>query len=47
MVFGPLNSPPHPDELALGSRVAAAMWLTAGTLLALLVAWSLEPHWVA
>jgi len=47
MVFGPVNAPPHPDEFALGSRVAAAMWLTAGTLLALLVAWSLEPHWVA
>jgi|GEM_PF-3581528 hypothetical protein len=43
----PTDHPPTPAELALGSRIATALWLTAGTVLALLLGWSLEAQRLA
>lgn len=38
----PHHCPPTPAELALVGRIATALWLTAGTVLVLLLGWSLE-----
>lgn len=36
---------PRPEELHFARRIAAVLWVASAAMMALLVAWSVGPHW--